>query len=70
MALSLEIKIPTGWQGNFINHIFFRAVYQFITAAVQIYGEHSQPVVITDNIIRDCQVKYILQGGNIKQYYF
>ena len=32
-----------------------------------IHGTHSQLDVITDNIILDCQVKYILQGGNVKR---
>jgi len=35
---------------------------------VGIDGEHSQIGVITDNIILNRQVKYILHGGNVKQY--
>ena len=38
-------------------------ISQFQTKMV-IHGEHSQIGVITDNNILDCQVKYILQGGN------
>ena len=31
------------------------------------YGDHYQSAEITDTIILGCQVKYILQGGDVKE---
>jgi hypothetical protein len=52
---------------SFQTKFFQKSAKFYIGICLVMYGEHSQLGVIADNIILNCQVKYILQGGDVKQ---